>query len=45
MNEHTNELDKHITTVMAQITEAASKQYLTAIQRLSRKASELQELN
>ena len=44
MNEHTNELDKHISTVMAQIIEAASKQDLAAIQRLNRKAQELNEL-
>jgi len=44
MNEQTNELDKHITKVMAQITEAASKQDLVNIQRLSRKAAELHEL-
>ena len=44
MNTQTNELDKHIAKVMAQITEAASKQDLVNIQRLSRKAAELQEL-
>ncbi len=44
MNEPTNELDTHITNVMAQITEAASKHDLPTIQRLSRKAGELQEM-
>jgi len=44
MNAQTNELDTHITRVMAQITEAASKQDLPTIQRLSRKAAELQEM-
>jgi hypothetical protein len=45
MNEHTNEIEKLITSVMAQITEAASKHDLPSIQRLTRKAAELQELN
>jgi len=44
MNTQTNELDKHITKVMAQITEAASEHDLVNIQRLSRKAAELQDL-
>ena len=44
MNAPTNQLDKHIGKVMAQITEAASKQDLVNIQRLSRKAAELHEL-
>ena len=44
MNEQTNELDKQIKKVMAQIAEAASKRDLAAIQRLTQKASELQEL-
>lgn len=44
MNEQTNELDDHIKNVMAQITEAASKHDLATIQRLTRKASELQEM-
>jgi Asp-tRNA(Asn)/Glu-tRNA(Gln) amidotransferase C subunit len=38
------ELDSHIAKVMAQITDAASRQDLQAIQRLSRKAAELQEM-
>src|SRR5439155_25930312 len=44
MNIPTNELDKYIAKVMAQITEAASKQDLVNIQRLSRKAAELHEV-
>jgi hypothetical protein len=44
MNIQTNELDGHIKNVMAQIAEAASKQDLVAIQHLTRKASELQEM-
>ena len=44
MNEQTNELDKHIKKVMSEITAAASKHDLAAIQRLSRKAGELHEL-
>lgn len=44
MKTHTDQLNEHITNVMAQITEAASKHDLNAIQRLSRKASEFQEL-
>ena len=44
MNAQTNELDGHIKNVMIQITEAASKHDLAAIQRLTRKASELQEM-
>jgi Asp-tRNA(Asn)/Glu-tRNA(Gln) amidotransferase C subunit len=44
VNTQSNELDKHIAKVMAQITEAASKQDLMNIQRLSRKAAELHEL-
>jgi hypothetical protein len=44
MNAQTNEIDKQIKNVMAQITEAASKQDLATIQNLTRKASELQEL-
>jgi Asp-tRNA(Asn)/Glu-tRNA(Gln) amidotransferase C subunit len=44
MNTQTNELDKHIATVMGQISEAASKHDLAAIQRFSRKAGELHEL-
>ena len=44
MNSQTDELDQHIKTVMAQISEAALKPDLAAIQRLTRKASELQEL-
>ena len=44
MNEQTNELDKQIKKVMTQIAEAASKRDLAAIQRLTQKAAELQEL-
>ena len=44
MTIHTNELDQHIETVMARISEAALEHDLAAIQRLARKASELQEL-
>jgi hypothetical protein len=44
MNGQTNEIDGHIKNVMTQITEAASKQDLAAIQNLTRKASELQEM-
>jgi hypothetical protein len=44
MNAQTDELDKHIMNVMAQISEAASKHDLAAIQQLTRKAAELQEL-
>ena len=44
MNAQTDELDKHITNVMAQISEAASKHDLATIQQLTRKATELQEL-
>jgi hypothetical protein len=44
MNTQTNELDEHINNVMTQIAEFASKHDLAAIQRLTRKASELQEL-
>ena len=44
MNEQTNELDKQIKKIMAQIAEAAAKRDLVAIQRLTQKASELQEL-
>jgi hypothetical protein len=44
MNSQTNELEGHIKNVMAQISEAALKHDLAAIQRLTRKASELQEL-
>jgi Asp-tRNA(Asn)/Glu-tRNA(Gln) amidotransferase C subunit len=46
MNAQTNELDGHIKNVMAQIAEAASasKPDLAAIQRLTRKAAELQEM-
>ncbi len=46
MNEHTNEPDTHITKLMAQIIEVASKPApdLAAIQRLSRKALEIKEL-
>ena len=44
MNAQTNELDSHITNVMTQIKDAASKHDLVTIQRLSRKAAELHEL-
>ncbi len=44
MNTQTDELDKHIASVMACISEAASKHDLPTIQRLSRKTQELHEL-
>lgn len=44
MNERKNELEHLITSVMAQITEAAAKEDLAAIQHLSRKATELHQL-
>jgi Asp-tRNA(Asn)/Glu-tRNA(Gln) amidotransferase C subunit len=44
MNQPLAELDGHIKNVMTAIAEAASKHDLLGIQRLTRKASELQEL-
>ncbi|HZF01206.1 MAG TPA: hypothetical protein VE344_04850 [Methylomirabilota bacterium] len=44
MNTKTNEIDEHLKNVMAQISEAAMKSDLATVQRLTRKASELQEL-
>ena len=38
-------IEQHITAVMAKIAEAASKHDLQAVQNLTRKAAELQELN
>jgi hypothetical protein len=44
MNGQTNEIERQIKNVMGQIAESASKQDLPAIQRLTQKASELQDL-
>jgi hypothetical protein len=44
MNSNADELDVHLKNVMTQITEAASKENLAAIKRLTQTASELQEL-
>lgn len=44
MNTQTNELDTQIAIVMKQISEAASSHDLQSVQKLSRKAAELQEL-
>lgn len=44
MNAQTDEIDRQIKNVMTEITEAASKQDLPTLQRLTRKASELQDL-
>src|SRR5689334_17936002 len=44
MNAQTDELDKHITHVMEQISEAASKHDLAKIQQLTRRAAEFQDL-
>jgi len=44
MTNYTNELDGQIKKVMTQITDAASRQDLAAIQRLTQKATELQDL-
>ncbi len=44
MNDNTNALDKHIASVYAQIGEAAKGKDHATIQRLSRRAAELEEL-
>jgi hypothetical protein len=44
MNDQASELDRHIVKVMAQITAAAANSDVPSIQRLSRKAAELQDM-